>query len=253
MVQGVVRGQILLAGPGYTESFDTLSASGTANAWVDNATVPGWYAGAVNGFNNDYRAGSGTATTGDLYSFGTSADRALGSLASATTGEFAYGVRLKNSTGSDLSGFSVGYVGEQWRDSSTSAQSLVFSYKTSSTPMMSSEPGNSPGAGGWIAFPALDFTSPQVSGVGALDGNVAVNRLSFISVSLTGVTLGAGEELFLRWSDLNDAGSDHAMAIDSFSLTYAAVPEPEVATWVTGMVLMMGWWIQRRRKAGKRA
>jgi PEP-CTERM motif len=44
-----------------------------------------------------------------------------------------------------------------------------------------------------------------------------------------------GQTLWLRWVDLNDVGNDHGLAIDNFSFSVTAVPEPE--PW---MLLMTG-------------
>jgi len=247
------RAQIVLSGSAYSENFDGLSSTGTGNAWSDHATIPGWYAGSTSGFGGDYRAGSGTSTTGDLYSFGTGSDRALGSLASSGSGGFAYGVRLQNGSGQTLGGFVLSYHAEQWRDSRTSVQTLEFSYKISSTALTAPEPAHAPGVGGWVGLAGLNFASPQFAASGALDGNAAANRQSFLAVGLTGATLNPGEELFLRWTDADDTGSDHAFGIDNFSIAYSAVPEPEEITMVTGAVLLGAWGFASRWRQGRSA
>src|SRR6185503_19264799 len=48
-----------------TENFDTLASVGTAIAWTDNVTIPGWYATPVT-----YNSGTGSSNAGALYSFG---------------------------------------------------------------------------------------------------------------------------------------------------------------------------------------
>jgi hypothetical protein len=100
-----VSAQVLMSGGTYAQSFDALANTGTANAWADNVTLPGWYAATnltsvKSGTVTLYNAGTGSLTTGALYSFGDSGstDRALGSLASGGPGNFAYGVRLTNDT-----------------------------------------------------------------------------------------------------------------------------------------------------------
>ena len=235
-----LNAQVLLNGTSYSQNFDSLSVSGSANTWTDGSTLPGWYAGAVGGFGGDYRAGSGTSTTGDLYSFGLDSDRALGSLASGTTRDMAFGVRLRNATAGVLSQFTISFSAEQWRDSNTTPQSLQFSYQTSSSTISSADPANAPGSGGWLAVPALNFSSLQNSGSGALNGNLAPNHTVFSATSLSGLELQPGHELFLRWFDINDSGNDHGFAVDDVSVLFTPVPEPEeTATFVCGILVVV--------------
>ena len=82
-----------------TENFDTLASTGTDIAWTDNSTIPGWYSTRAT-----YNSGTGSSNTGALYSFGVAGtnpvtDRALGSVASGTTGDRLQAARLTNNTG----------------------------------------------------------------------------------------------------------------------------------------------------------
>ncbi len=255
---GETQGQVMLneSDFAYKQNFDTLAPSGTANSWIDSTTLVGWYAeGGTSGPLTTYNAGTGTSTTGSLYSFGSvgaPADRALGSLASDSTGSLAYGVRLRNATASSLiNNFSISYAGEQWRDNlNANAQSLQFSYRVSNSPITSADALHPPGSGGWIAIPAnpLDFVSPMHTGASsALDGNLSANRMEFMSTSLTGVVLNPGDELFIRWFDANDSGTDHALAIDDLSVafTVSAVPEPREYAAVAALGLL-GFAVWRR-------
>ncbi len=100
----------------YTNTFNTLASSGTPT-WTDNSTMTGWYAGRNNGGVNTpytaYTPGIGSATNGGLYSFGSAgnADRALGSIAD-TVGNTAYGIRLRNTSGTTLTNFTLTFTGE---------------------------------------------------------------------------------------------------------------------------------------------
>ncbi|MGC3956478.1 MAG: hypothetical protein QM813_00420 [Verrucomicrobiota bacterium] len=78
----------------------------------------------------------------------------------------------------------------------------------------------------------MDFNSPNVgTTAAALDGNLAANQVSFANIVLPGVTLNPGQEIFLRWLDIDDGGNDHGLAIDNFSVSFTtAVPEPAAAT-----------------------
>ena len=229
---GEARAQVLLSeGFSYKQNFDSLASSGTGNPWIDNSTLPGWYADrGISGPLSTYDAGAGSSTAGSLYSFGTGTDpeRALGSLASGATGSLTYGVRFQNDTLSSVQGLTISYAGEQWRDNNNAtAQTLELSYRVSSSPITSADALTPPGSGGWIPFKPLDFTSPVHSGgSGALDGNAPANRTVFVGTLVAGALLNPGDELFIRWFDADDTGFDHALAIDDLSVTFTAVPEP---------------------------
>jgi endonuclease/exonuclease/phosphatase family metal-dependent hydrolase len=218
--------QILISAGTYQQNFDYLAASGTGNPWADNTTLPGWYAAkTANGSSvTTYSAGTGSANTGAMYSFGVAGvsnatDRALGSVASGTPGNFAYGVRFLNDTGTPATNLVVTVTGEQWRDGgNTSTQTLAFSYRISATPIINADAGN---ANPWISLPALDFATPVATATaGALDGNLAANRQILAGVALTGVGVPPGHEVFLRWSDPNDSGNDHGLALDELVVTF---------------------------------
>lgn len=74
---------ITLTGSTYSQDFNTLS--NTAGSTTNNLLIPGWYV-TETGFgardNEQYAVDAGGATTGDTYSYGTTAtmERALGSL-----------------------------------------------------------------------------------------------------------------------------------------------------------------------------
>jgi predicted outer membrane repeat protein len=192
----------------YTQNFNTLTTAGTP-AWVNDSTISGWYSTRTN-----YSLGSGTNNTGALYSFGTTTDRALGSVASAATGTIYYGLRLQNNTGSAITKLQVNYTGEQWRNGgNTSQQQLKFSYQTGSTL-------TSLTTGTWTSVTSLDFTGPiATTTAGSLIGNQIANRTVITPVIFNLATpIANGEEIILRWEDIDDTGNDHGLAIDDVSV-----------------------------------
>lgn len=218
--------QVQMSAGTYSQNFDTLANTGTANTWTDNSTLTGWYASKSAGAAlAAYQAGTGSGTAGALYSFGASAatDRALGSIGSGTVGNLAYGVRLVNDTAEAVNNITISYTGEQWRNGgNATAQPLTFSYMVSATPITSSDAGTTLT---WTAVPALDFTSPTTGATAAaLDGNAAANQHVFSGIVLSGVSVLPGQEIFLRWLDLNDAGNDHALAIDNLTVSFTGAP-----------------------------
>ena len=210
----------------YSQNFNSLAISGTANPWTDNSTLPGWYASKTIGGTTvtTYRGDDGSSTAGAIYSFGTSGstERALGSIASGTPGNFAYGIRFTNDTGAMQTNFLVSYTGEQWRNGgAASASVLAFSYRISNTAITNSDASN---ASTWTGFSALNFTTPTFSATsGALDGNAAANRQVFTNIVLTGATVLPGQEIFLRWFDTDDSGFDHGVALDNLTIALQSV------------------------------
>ena len=179
------RAQILISGGTYSQNFDSLADSGTANTWTDNSTLPGWYASRQNTPNaiTTYRVDNGSGNAGALYSYGvsSSANRALGCLVSGTPGNIAFGLRFTNDTASVQSNILISFTAEQWRNANTLAQTLAFFYQTG-TALTNSDGTN---ALAWNSFSALNFTTPVTGGSGtALDGTAPANQTVFPNVPL---------------------------------------------------------------------
>jgi endonuclease/exonuclease/phosphatase family metal-dependent hydrolase len=243
---GTASAQILMSGGTYAQNFDSLASSGTANGWTNNLTLPGWYASKASADSTTFSAGSGTSVTGGIYSFGTNginpaSDRALGSLASAGN-TYAYGVRFTNDTASAQTNIIISCTGEQWRNGGSGvAETVSFYYAAGSSPMT-----NSFSAAAWTSFNALNFTSRTTSASSAaLDGNAAANRQVFANFVLTGVVAQPGQELFLRWADTDDAGSDDGLAIDNLTVSFnpatASIntPPPATTIFTNGSITLM--------------
>ncbi|MCW3126033.1 MAG: Fibronectin type domain protein, partial [Bacteroidetes bacterium] len=142
----------------YQQNFNSLPSTGSVT-WVDNTTIPGWYASSSNIATTGVNSGTGSNNAGGIYSFGaaSASDRALGSLASGGSNTITYGVKLNNSTGAPVNRVFVQYTGEQWRDggSGAVANSLTFSYSTTATTLTT---------GSYTAATALDYTSTVAAG-----------------------------------------------------------------------------------------
>jgi len=62
-------------------------------------------------------------------------DRALGSLASVSSGTIAYGICITNTNPyATIHSLTVTYTGEQWRAANSSAQTLASSYQANAVP-----------------------------------------------------------------------------------------------------------------------
>ncbi|MFN0061186.1 MAG: hypothetical protein ACKVPX_01525 [Myxococcaceae bacterium] len=202
-----------------SENFDGLPTGGTSTFAIFKAALT---SGAWQLASDDTtpRAGGGTGSTGAIWSFGTvgTTDRALGGYATPSTGTQAWGVCMTNSASAAVNTVTVTYTGEQWRDGSSDAQSLTFSFSTFYAGSTLEAGLRATGTGnhttGWESVTALSFTSPQLTtAAAALNGNAPANRTA-ISAAIPGLTLAAGATLCVRWIDLDDAGADHGLAID---------------------------------------
>ena len=88
-------------------------------------------------------------------------------------------------------------------------------------------------ATGWLDLDALDFASPTfgTTAAAALDGNAAANRAP--RSALLSITVADGQEVWLRWRDVDHAGNDHALAVDDLVITANGNPVDPAPT-VTG-------------------
>jgi hypothetical protein len=208
---------VQLNGATYTQNFNTLAVSGSSN--VNSLPIGFTFSEAGSG-NSTYAASDGSNPTGDTYSFGsgTTTDRALGELTSASV-QSTVGACFVNNTGSAIMSAVVGYTGEQWRLGTTGGpvDRLDFQFSTDATGLTN---------GIWINVDGLDFTTPNnISSPGALDGNLAINRLVIPRVTLNPVSpIAANATFFIRWLPSNITGANDALAIDDFLLGY--IPPP---------------------------
>ena len=206
----------------YTQNFDGVLTTVPANNTVQSTpSVPeGWtFVEAGNNANTSYRVHNGSTTSGDTFLFGatSSTERALGAFASGSLVS-QLGIGFVNDTGTVLTEFTVSYTGEQWKDgNSTQAvrNTLTFAYGLGATAL---------DAGTFEPVVALDLVAPVVTGGASdisLDGNSPANQVT-PSATIANISWQPGQTLWLRWSDLNDAGNDDGLAVDNFSFSATA-------------------------------
>jgi hypothetical protein len=225
-----LSGQISITGTPYTytQDFNSLASTGTGNAWTNNSTLSGWYLFVSTGAAAPtYDAGTGTSTTGTFLSYGTAADdRALGGLGSGgayfgspATGAVAgwIAVAFTNNTGNTISNTTISFDGEQWRNGgNTSTQDMVLQYGFGSS-FATVSSWTTPGGN-------FNWTSPiATSTAAAVVGNVA-GLVSGRGGALNNLNWTNGSTLWIRWIELNDAGIDHGLAIDNFTLSNIVLP-----------------------------
>lgn len=226
---------VLASTPLY-ESFDA-----SAPTWTNDSTLPGWFGGGTGTLASGYAVSDGSdsslVSSGAVAvsSFGTlsDSDRAFGPIKRNNISYIA--VALTNNTAATLPELVISYTGEQWRDNTAATTGLEFSYQIGATDITS---------GTWTDVAALNFTGPQSSGSGQLDGNLAANRTS-ISSTLTGLNLNVGETVWLRWRF--DASSNNGSFVSIDDLT--VVPEPGTTALFVGFMAFAGILMRRRFRA----
>ncbi|MEO7412593.1 MAG: ExeM/NucH family extracellular endonuclease [Opitutaceae bacterium] len=236
---GSLHAQIPYTGGPYSETFDGLPGTGAASTIIgprlsggsiavyDLAAygLPSWVLSnhAGTGANALFGVGNGSGNAGAVLSYGATgnADRALGSLASGAVAS-RFGVTLINSTSAPITQLTVSYTGEQWRRGSAAANVLSFSYALGAVDL---------NTGAFVSVSALDFIAPSTAGSSiATVGNDPAFRTA-LSSTLTGLQWAPGQTLTLRWSDLDNSGSDDGLAIDDLVIGEGSVVQlPELVS-----------------------
>lgn len=225
----------------YSQSFDSLASTGST-AFVNDTTLVGWSLFRGAGTSLAVTAGTGSANGGGFYSFGSagSTERALGSVASGSTLTLNYALALTNNTGVALDSFTLAYDGEQWRNGGVAAaHQLTVQYGFGATYA---------GVTTWTnAGAGFDFTSVVGSTTAAaVDGNTA-GRVAGLGGTIA-TNWAAGDTLWVRWTDIDNASFDHGLAIDNVSLTVTtAVPEPGTYAMLLAGLGAVGFIARRRR------
>ncbi len=237
---------VLTTGLPVTETFDSLPSSGTtalSGVLNQHDALPGstGFIGAKIGGSGtalNLVADAGTSNSGRLGSLGAvgSSERALGSLASGTT-VAGFGVEIVNNTGFDMLSLQIDGFREQWRSSTSVMNVLTFASAVSGGTATSS---NFMSDGSLVALASLDLVGEApVASNGATDGNT-------LRVAITGTistVVPNGASLYIRWTDVDNSGSDAALALDDMTLTPTLEPEPSVA-----MLLGFGSILALRRR-----
>lgn len=192
----------------HAENFNTLAITGSSNTIVPF----GWHftEERTNG-NGYYTASDGSTGGGNTYSFGKtgSTERAFGSIASGTV-KSSIGAKFINNTGGVITRLLVTYKGECWRSGMVGRSDKIdFQYSSNATNLST---------GTWYDHNLLDFTGPQSSVSGSLDGN-ALENSKIISSEITGLNLPQGANFWIKFVDFDVEFTDDGLAIDDFSIT----------------------------------
>jgi hypothetical protein len=215
-----------------------VAASGN-NGGLGISTMAGWYASGVSA--SQFGATAGDQTTGGQISFGLTNDsnRALGLLATSSTGGTAFGVKFINGTHFTLGQINLQFTGEIWRQSDK-PKTLQFFYYIDPT-------GTTAFPTSATAFmPCLDVNFPTVdadSGGIAVDGTSPLNQTNLSVLNQTITNWPPGAALWLVWQMTDSTGKAQGLGIDdlSFSANIAPPPLNQLAINVSGTNLFLIW------------
>jgi len=185
-----------------------------------------------------FGASDGDQTTGGQISFGqpNSTNRALGLLATSTTGFTAFGARVLNATTNTLNLINLQFTGEVWRQSDKAKTLTCYYYIDSS------------GASSFTtnctaALPSLNVAFPGVAAdVGglAVDGTSPLNQTNLSAVNQVITNWLPGAVLWLVWEMADSDGKAQGLAIDSLSFSALAANPPPVLAPISNRVLFLG-------------
>jgi hypothetical protein len=200
-----------------------VSASGN-NGGLGLSSLAGWYglADPTASVGTRFGATDGDQTTGGQISFGlpSSSNRALGLLATSTTGYTVFGAKLINGTSQTLNFMNLQFTGEVWRQSNL-AKTLQFYY------FIDPSAASAFSTNATAFLPALNVNSPTVSadvGGAAVDGTAAINQTNLVVSNQVISNWAPGAALWLVWEMANPAGKSQGLGIDDLSFSAMVWP-----------------------------
>jgi hypothetical protein len=223
-----------LANP-YDFAYPVIASGSSGGLGI--SALAGWYGSSV--LLSRFGATDGDQTTGGQISFGlpSSSNRALGLLATSTTGGTAFGVRFINGTIMTLNRMNLQFTGEVWRQSNLS-KFLEFFYFIDPT-------GTATFPSSATAFiPALNVSFSTVtsdSGGVAVDGTSPLNQTNLSVLNQTITNWPPGAALWLVWQMTDSTGKAQGLGIDNLSFS-ASVPLPvPLGFQISGTNLFLNW------------
>jgi hypothetical protein len=223
-------------------SVDPNTGIGLGGLGLSNS-MPGWY--GLGQVAPKFGASTGDQTTGGILSFGSTNNlsannRALGLLATSSTGPTAFGLKLINQTSNTLNEISIQFTGELWRQAALS-KSVVVGYwidpsgtNTFSTNVIS-----------WLRNLELDFASdPAATNPVPVDGTSPLNQMNIAVTNQPIAEWVHGAALWLSWQMTDPAGKGQGVAIDNLAFSATAGPGvalPRLAIVQSGTSVIVSW------------
>jgi hypothetical protein len=201
-----------------------VSATGYTGGLGLAATMSGWYGLADPTASVGVRFGAtdGDQTTGGQISFGlpNSSNRALGLLATSTTGYTAFGAKFINNTTSALNYINLQFTGEVWRqsDKPKTLEFYCFIDPTATAAFSTSVTEFLPRLN--VSFPTVPA---DVGGV-PVDGTSSLNQTNLGVTNQVIVSWPPGAALWLIWEMASASGTSQGLAIDNLSFSASVLP-----------------------------
>ena len=201
-----------LANP-YDFAFPAITNGGTGGLGLPG--LAGWHGSSA--VLSRFGATDGDQTTGGQISFGlpNGSNRALGLLATSTTGATAFGAKIINNTGAALNTITVQATGELWRQSNLpKTLQCFYTIDPTATATIPTQATNN-------ALPTLNVLFPTDAGAAggvAVDGTASANQTQ-LSANNQPVTWPAGAALWLIWQMPDPTGKAQGLAIDNLSFS----------------------------------
>jgi hypothetical protein len=222
-----------LANP-YDFAYPSMSSG---NGGLGISALAGWYGASA--LLSRFGATDGDQTTGGQISFGlpNSSNRALGLLATSSTGSTAFGVRFINGTGLTMNQMNLQFTGEVWRQSNLH-KTLQFYYSVDPT-ATATFPSRATGF-----LPTLNVAFPTVgtdSGGVAVDGTSPLNQTNLSVLNQTIANWPPGAALWLVWQMTDDTGKSQGLGIDDLSFSASIPPPIPLNIQISGTNLFLTW------------
>ena len=197
-----------------------FTASATGPGGLGLVQMAGWYGSAA--LLERFGATSGDQTTGGQLSFGLpgSFNRALGLLATSSTGATAFGAKFINQTTATLRYINVQVTGEVWRQSNL--PKTLRCYYFIDLPGTATFP-----TGPTALLPSLNVgfaPVPTAVGGAAVDGAAPANQTNLTVIGQAIADWPPGAALWMVWQMIDSTGKAQGLAIDNFSLSASDQP-----------------------------
>lgn len=231
--------QVSLSGTTYSENFDSITSNGLPAGWSVYTDATSSSLGSAASFNTATKVSWGTSTGGFR---NVASSTGLTSSSSSTdqgdSGNRALGIRQTSSFGDPGASFAFNMSTTGYSVTSINMDALMLWVQANSTTWtIDYGIGSTP-----TTFTALaSYSDP---------GTWGSTALSITGSALT--SLANQSSVWIRVSALTATtvgGTRDTFAIDNFSLTYAAVPEPSTYAAILGGVALVGVMVLRRHKA----
>jgi hypothetical protein len=197
-----------------------VSAQAVGSGGLGVQGMAGWY--GLGTLDAKFGATDGDQTTGGVISFGRpdSPNRALGLLATSSTGPTAFGARFINETGRGLNYINLQFTGELWRQSNLPKSLQVFyTIDPSGVAVFPTSPT--------ALLPSVNLsfaTSASAVGGVAVDGMDPLNQTNLALVSELITNWAPGAALWLVWEMADSTGKSQGLAIDE--MLFSASDQP---------------------------